>query len=359
MKEKKSVLRVLKRILTVILVILLILSVANMIAAKFIYDSLFPRFDSSDFYDAYYPTYEEIMDEYPRKEVGYLCGENRLQGYIYGEGQKGLVVIAPGLSSGARDYIGITMSLVDFGWRVFAFDPTGAYESEGESSVGFAQEIIDLEATLEYIRSDKELKNLELFILGHSRGGYAAACVLNSGFDISGIVTISGVNSAMEITIDSSKKHIGRLAYFGYPALYAYQSFIFGTELTQISAAESLNNSLCPALVIQGEDDDVTPVDTCSIFAHRDEITNPNVEYMLITEDDRSGHTTLMYSSDSAVYREDVTKDFYTLSDKYPEGIPEDVEDDFLETIDDRMTCKVDPGFMEQINSFFEKNLTK
>ncbi|MBQ8001491.1 MAG: alpha/beta hydrolase [Ruminococcus sp.] len=358
MAEIKTRKQKLLRGIVVTLVIILIFAIINLAAAKIIYDSLFPRFVYSDYDLAVNIDYEEIKEDYPRKEFGFFNNlDLRLQGYLYGEGNKGIIVVAPGLSSGADDYLSLTTGLADMGWRVLTFDTTGSFMSEGDDSVGFCQETEDLLAALTYIESDRELSRLPVFLVGHSRGGYAAACALESDFDISGVATISGANSPMEVTIDTSKNYVGNFAYAGYPFLYAYQSLIFGTEMTGMSASEAISQSDCPTLIIQGTEDTVTPPDTCSIYAHRDEIENPNAEYLVYSEEYQSGHSNLMYSKDAVLYAQDIDRQYEILTEEYPDGIPEAVADEFYASIDSEKANQPNLQLIEKINTFFEDAL--
>lgn len=344
--------------LVVTLVIILIFAIINLVAAKIIYDSLFPRFEYSSYDLALNVDYEEIKEEYPRKELGFFNNlDLRLQGYLYGEGNKGIIVVAPGLQSGADDYLSLILGLADMGWRVFSFDTTGSFMSEGDNSVGFCQETEDLLAVLDTIKHSKELSHLPLFLIGHSRGGYAAACALDSGHDIQGVATISGANSPMEVTIDTSKNYIGNLAYAGYPFLYAYQAMLFGTDMTSMSASESISNSNCPALIIQGSEDTVTPSDTCSIYAHKNEIKNPNAEYLVYSQEYQNGHTNLIYSKDAVLYTEGIDKQYEELLSKYPDGIPEDIAESFYSSIDSRKANELNTDLLIKINNFFEEAL--
>ncbi len=344
--------------LVVTLVIILIFAIINLAAAKIIYDSLFPRFDYSSYDLAMNIDYEEIKEEYPRREFGFFNNlDLRLQGYLYGEGDKGIIVVAPGLQSGADDYLSLILGLTDMGWRVFSFDTTGSFKSEGGDSIGFCQETEDLLSVIETIKHDKELKNLPLFLVGHSRGGYAAACALDSEYDIKGIATISGANSPMEVTVDTSKNYVGPLAYMGYPFLYAYQSMLFGAEMTEMKASEIISRSNCPTLIIQGTEDTVTPVDTCSIYAHSDEIENPNTEYLVYSDEYRNGHTNLLYSEEAVLYCESIDSRYEDLKDKYPEGIPEDIAEKFYSSIDSAKANQPNMHLIENINSFFENAL--
>lgn len=344
--------------LVVTLVIILVFAIVNLATAKIIYDLLFPQFEYSSYDLALNIDYEEIKEDYPRKEIGFFNNlDLRLQGYLYGEGNKGIIVVAPGLSSGADDYLSLILGLTDMGWRVFSFDTTGSFMSEGEDSVGFCQETEDLMAVIKTIKKDKELSSLPLFLIGHSRGGYAAACALDSDFDIKGVATISGANSPMEVTIDTSKNYVGNFAYAGYPFLYAYQAMIFGTEMTGMKASECISQSTCPTLIIQGTNDTVTPMDTCSIYAHRDEIENPNVEYLIYSDDNQNGHTNLIYSENAVLYAEDIDRQYDELADKYPDGIPKDVAEAFYSSIDSAKANEPNMHLIENINSFFEKAL--
>ncbi len=342
--------------LAVSLVVILIFVLMNFVAAIIIYDSLFPRFDYSSYDLALNIDYEEIKEEYPRREIGFY-NDIRLQGYLYGEGNKGVVVVAPGLQSGADDYLSLITGLVDMGWRVFSFDTTGSFRSEGGNSIGFCQETEDLLAGLNILTHDPELEGLPLFLIGHSRGGYAVACALESEYDIKGIATISGANSPMEVTIDTSKNYVGPLAYMGYPFLYAYQAMKFGTDMTSQKASEAISESTTPTLIIQGTQDTVTPTDTCSIYAHKEEISNPNVEYLVYSEELQNGHTSLLYSKDAVVYCEKVDKQYDALNDKYPEGIPENIAEEFYSSIDSEKANEANKDLIIKINSFFENIL--
>jgi alpha-beta hydrolase superfamily lysophospholipase len=85
-----------------------------------------------------------------------FSGENRLQRFIYGNpNNNGLVVISHGLGTTADSYFPMIMFFVDNGWRVFIYNNTGTAGSEGENVHGLIQSIIDLDATLNYVKNSK------------------------------------------------------------------------------------------------------------------------------------------------------------------------------------------------------------
>lgn len=357
MTERKAVnkRRILK-ITAVVIVAVLLLSLGMLAVTKFIYDAIFPRYDRSPLQTAINISYSEIMDTYPRERVEFMSGENKLTGYIYGENNSlGLVVIAPGLSDGAEDYTTIAMGFVDLGYRVFTFDTTGSFESEGENSVGFPQEVIDLDNALRFIESQTELKDLPLFLFGHSRGGYASAMMCAYPHDIKAIATVGAVNSPMEITMEWSTNYVGSFAFTGYPALYAYQAMVFGSELMSTSGAEAIDEGDVPTLVIHCENDVTVSIDGSSIYAHKDEVDNPKAEFVLYENEENAGHTTLLFTKEANAYREDIIDEYEHLNTKYNSEIPEDIEAEFLDQIDSMKAQEANTELIYLVNDFFKK----
>ena len=77
--------------------------------------------------------------------------------------------------------------------------------------MGFYQAVKDLNAVLGYIEASASLKNLPVFLYGHSWGGYTAAAVLNFKHNIAGVITISGFSSPMAITKEAAGRIIPTL----------------------------------------------------------------------------------------------------------------------------------------------------
>lgn len=293
--EKKSVF---KRILIIIITALIVFSVVSLAVTKLVYDGIFARFDCEISVPPEIPA-EMVAD---RETKEYYSGENKLSGYLY-RGSKApqgsaLIVIAPGFNACADSYLWQIKSLLDYGWSVFAFNTTGCCSSEGDSSVGFPQELCDTEATLKYIENNGRFGYNDIVLLGHSRGGYAVCCALSLGFDISAVVSISGINSAMEGVIGSAAEYVGPLAYGNYGFLWAYQAMLFGAETLNLSAGEEISKSDVPVLIVHGAEDEKVPLDRYSIISHRDEITSENVEYIIRSAPDSDGHTDLLFDED-------------------------------------------------------------
>lgn len=354
MAERKAVKRKILKITAVVTLAVLLLCMGMLAATKFIYDAIFPRYDRSPLETAINISYTEIMDKYPREKVEFMSDENKLTGYIYNKANPaGLVVIAPGLSDGGEDYTSLAMGFADLGYMVFTFDTTGSFESEGKNSVGFSQEVIDLDNALKYIEADPTLKDLPLYLFGHSRGGYASAMMCKSSHDIKAIATVGAVNSPMEITMEWSTNYVGPLAFTGYPALYAYQAMVFGGEIMSTTAAEAIDDGNVPALIIHCENDVTVSIDGSSIYAHKDEVENEKAKFMLYENMDNAGHTTLMFTKEANSYRQEIHDEYEHLSTLYGGEIPEDIEAEFLESIDSMKAQEANRELIKMISEFY------
>lgn len=309
----------LKKVLITIIIALLIFSVISFAATKIIYDNIFTRSEC----ETVDVTQELNGIVNSRENVNYYSGKNKLAGHLYRStatnDKNSLIVISCGIHSCKDSYLWQIKELTELGWSVFIFDATGNCDSDGDSKIGFPQMIYDLKSTLNYIEKENRFGYNDLMLLGHSQGGYAVCCALQYDYDISAIVSVAGINSAMDATISGASQYVGPLAYGNYGFLWLYQTLLFDSETVNLRADKVLSESETPALIIHGENDQVVPSDKFSIISHKDEIKNKKVEYIVRSAPDYSGHTDILYDKDG--------------------------------TANNRM--------IEIINNFFERNITK
>ena len=96
----------------------------------------------------------------------------------------------------------------------------------------------------------------------------------------------------------SSTQYVGPLAYGNYGFLWLYQAMLFGTDTLSLSADSEISKSDVPVLLIHGKEDTQVPMDRYSIVSHKEEITSDNVEYIIRSSPDNSGHTDLLFDED-------------------------------------------------------------
>lgn len=199
-----------------------------------VYERCFRRYDA--------PKAEDFGCPYRR--VSFESGGKALQGYLFGEGES-LVVMAAGLGNSACHYSPQIRYFQAAGKRVFAFDYTGCYESEGRSCRGFPQALDDLRAALRFLRENDLFGSKYLCLFGHSMGGYAVCSIL-SECAADAAVSVGGVNSAMEATISGVYHFFGRLAFLHYPFLYALP--VPALRAARLAARSHRRRAGCPRL---------------------------------------------------------------------------------------------------------------
>lgn len=336
---------------------ILLFSIVSMIVDIDIYNKQFPRYDRPDLSVTIDLTYEEFESQYPRELVSFKSGNNRLQGYVYGQDQdKGLVVVAHGIGGGADTYLAQIIFFVDQGWRVFAYDATGSFDSEGKTTKGFPQALIDLDAALSYINTQEAFDSLPILLFGHSWGGYAVANVLHYDHEIAGIATVSGANSPMEIILEQGKKMMGGFIYTQYPFLWLYQSILFG-KTASLNAVDAINGSNVPVLIIHGTKDDFVEFEGSSIISNINDITNPNVRSIALSESGHNGHNNLFLSDAAMAYIDDLNKVYRKLYDQYEQNIPYEVKQDFYSKVDRSLAKDINRELMDEINVFFMESI--
>ena len=292
--------RRIRKVLSVTGIILVLHIAVSFVITKIVYDRIFDRYD---------PVTPSVIPQ-TAEPVSFYSGENLLCGQFFDSPGDSLVVYVQGIHSNMESHYPLIQQMVESQQRdVFIFDMTGSCSSEGDSAKGFPQAVYDLDAALDFIDTAYDYE--EIFLFGHSRGAYAACCVLSRRNDIDGVVALNGPNSAMEAVAGTSAAKVGWIAYGNYPMLWLYQTILFGAKDVSISAAESIANSQTPVLIIQASQDETIPPDTISIYSHRGEI--PNAEFLLLPGD----HSSILYGTDESTANPELLNNIDAFLDKY------------------------------------------
>ena len=285
-----------KKVLIAIIIAVLLLGILSFAVTGAVYDRVFARYDCPQ------TVHTDAAARLPaREEHRYPSGDVTLAGALFTAADNcrdTLLVLVPGHHACVDSYAHQIAELTACGWSVFGFDPTGSCRSGGESAIGFSQAVLDLDATLDYLEAQDRLGYRRIALIGHSRGGYAACCMLATDHAVSAVVSVSGVNSAMEGVVGGAYRYVGDLAYGNYGMLWLYQVLLFGRETVDLRADRLLTATATPTLLIHGEGDEQVPLERYSILSHRDEIASGCVEYYVRRAPANAGHTDLMFSSD-------------------------------------------------------------
>ncbi len=352
MKTKKKVLKITG---IVLLALLALFCIASPIVVQALMNDTFARTEPPEAGLTSSILYEDIADRYDREPVSFLSGENRLTGHLYcGDNAGGLVVIAHGLGGGEGSYLPEMMWFADHGYQVLCYSNTGCWDSEGKNCIGLNQSVLDLDAALTWVEGESRFDGLPVFLFGHSWGGYAAAAIFHFDHDITASASVAGFNEAMPMIMEWGKGMVGPLIYLEYPFIWLNQKLTFGGTFG-LTAVDAINSTDTPILILHGSGDATVGYDTVSIIAKKDEITNPNVRYLVCSEDRRDGHNNLLYSPAAMDYVDEVNETGSRLDEQYDGDVPEEVLRDYYASIDKSREWELDPGVMGSILTLYRE----
>lgn len=279
------------------------LSALSFAAFVAIYDKMFPRLERPDYLlNIDKIDYKLYKNSLPREELTFLSKDVLLKGYYYSlKNPKGLVVVCHGMKSGADDYLPIIEFFYKNKYNVFSFDCTGTYDSQGKSTVGMCQPLIDLDNALTFVKNEKKFKSLPIYLIGHSWGGYAVGSVVLLHKDIKAVACISPVVDAHKLILEKKEQYIKKTILPSWSFLDIYQKHLFG-EYCKYNIIRGINESNIPFFIAHGINDEVILFKSQSIFVHQNELTNHNIKYY-IGKGFQSGHDSIWRSINALAYK--------------------------------------------------------
>ena len=311
----------------------------------------YPTYPVADYFYVHY------KDAYPRRNVSFYSGKNRLQGYIFGEeNTKGLLVFAHGIHSGHESYMQEILWMVDHGWRVFAYDATGSCTSEGRGTTGLIQSALDLHAALTYVENDETLKHLPVCLMGHSWGGYAVAAGLCFDHNVKASASIAGYSDSIQMMMRFAGATMGKATALLRPFAYLENRFLFGKYAT-LTAVDGINRANIPVMLVHGTGDELVRYDITGIVAHKDEITNPNVVIYPMSDAGQDGHMSIFHNEKSVEEIARINARLAKLKQKYGEDIPTEERQAVYADADLDLVNLPNDKMLGDINAFFKKAL--
>lgn len=300
------IMKYVKIIVFFIIIFFLIFSSTFLFGIHIAYTKVFSRADYNEYDNTKYLTYDEIDKEiYSREVIQISSGENVLSGYLYGTANnKGLIIVSPGHRDANDVKLYEVMYFVDQGWQVLSYDYTGCYNSEGESMISYMQAPTDLDAVLDYVEMDERFSDMPIMLFGHSLGAYASTAVLQEKHNITAVVAASGFDDPKEQWKYSVRRYTGIMGPILAPYAEMYMSFRF-SEDAHYSAIDGINATDIPIFIISGTEDEFYG-GMSKLYERQDEITNSNCIFLLMEEENHSGHYDYFLTAESIEYREQV-----------------------------------------------------
>ena len=338
------------KFLNIICLIILLIFILIPVSGVIVYKSAFVSYsyEPAPFPIGIKPYHQVGEKTYTCQEIQYKSNKETLQGYYYkAEESKGIIIFNHGYKSAAEVFFPLFIKLIDNNYSIFAYDGTGVNNSTGKSTIGFCQPLIDLNNTISYVKNSDLIEKNDIYLMGHSMGGYAVCSVLSLQDDIKGVVSLSGVCDAYNLIFDKGKQYIGFLVYLLKPLLNVLQNKDF-KEYKDYNSVKGLNDSNVPALIIHGVDDKTILYDKDSIISRKDLITNPNVTYYT-QEGLNAAHSNIIYSEESIRYQKEVTKTLKEITKNKDSARFEQ----YYNEIDHQLYSQIDNEILNQILNFY------
>ncbi len=261
--------------------------------------------------------------------------------YSYPNYQKDtLVIFDHGFGGGHLSYMKEIEKLCHMGYLVFTYDHTGCMKSEGDSPRGFSQSLRDLDDAINTLLNDPNISIKNLYVAGHSWGGYATLNICKYHKEIQKIVVLSGFVSVKKI-IEQNFKGL----------LKGYQKDIFELEANtnpdyiDNDAVLNLKNSETKALLIYSDNDHLVDKKIHYDYLYENLKDNKNIKFLL---EHNKGHNP-NYTLNAVSLLKDLT-----IKTKKAKNLNEEEKIKFRDSFDfDKMT-EQDEDVWKEIEDFLK-----
>ena len=214
-----------------------------------------------------------------------------LKGYFYyydNPKNMRLVVFDHGMFCGHLNYFREIETILSHGYLVFAYDHTGCMESGGEGTGGFAQSLRDLNEVITSLKTIEALNGYDIYVVGHSWGGYATLNIPKFHPDIKKIVPISGFISPREIIY----QHLSGIVRIFAKRIYNIEREK-NPDYMEISALDTLAKCDTCALIIHSPNDHMVKFKRHFLKLKKELSDKKNIEFLVVDGADHNPTYTL------------------------------------------------------------------
>lgn len=190
--------------------------------------------------------------KYDSFNIESCLGHTLVGGFYYYDNpiKSKLVIFDHGMFGGRRSYMREIEMLARHGYLVYAYDHTGCMESGGKDNGGFSGSLRDLDEVITKLKELNELKGRELYVMGHSWGGFSTLNIAKFHPNIKKIVALAGFISPKVII----KQHVSG-PYSLFSGIIYRGEVKASPKYMKCSAIDTLKNSDVEALICHSSDD--------------------------------------------------------------------------------------------------------
>ena len=316
------------------------------------------RFSSQDSYEHRFDSLVfKTQKDFPllqnRETVRFYSADHYLYGYIYRSSlSKGLVLFVHGIKGQADDAYAIgENALLEAGYDVFAIDLSASGRSEPNGIKGLHQGALDVKAAIDFICTRDDLKNLPLFLFGHSWGAYSCLASTNFITPVKKVVAISGFSTPIEEMVALPESKTGMELSANRPDLEAAMLDRCGPQYDLSALTGMKNNPQIKYLLIQGALDNVVPL---KASAYEKGKSFPNVTSFLV---ENKGHADILFSEEASQYQKQIEIGKRQVEKEYGKDIltyPPELLDSLKYNIDKQKASQIDAKLFETVDEFFQ-----
>lgn len=210
-----------------------------------------------------YPKFDDF-DSLNREEYTTIFLRAPIRGYIYTNKNyqgdyKGFIILSHGLWGTHIQYLMDIEFLTSLGYKVLAFDNYGVGISGGNSQISLANASFVLDTVINDVEKNNINNNLDIYLYGHSMGGYAVSCILKRHREIKKAIIRSSPISASKAGADlllKKKKFLGSLIY---PTVSFSTNAILGRKNNPNAIKSIKKNNDTSILLIHAKNDSIVP----------------------------------------------------------------------------------------------------
>ncbi len=275
--------------MNIYILICIILSIFLLIfsISLFIYYKAFGKRWEPDGIIKYYQ--EEDYINFKSEDVSIKTKKGILRGkkyYYQKDNYKGIFIFSHGMWSSHRSYIQEIEILAANGYYVLSVDAYGTDLSDGKAIKGLGNSLFVLDETIKY--SKKFFNSQDIYVMGHSWGGYAALNISKIHNDINKIVIMSPFISVK----DALKTFLPKYLYICIPFLIFFDFINFG-KYSLYNGKKSIKNTNTKTLILHSKDDLVIPYNKSTNLLEK--INNKNISFYIV--DGKNHNPDYKYSS--------------------------------------------------------------
>ena len=199
-----------------------------------------------------------------------------------------LIIFDHGLANGHRAYIREIETLCRHGYFVYTFDHTGADSSEGGDVNGLLGSLADMDDCLNAIKDIPAVLGREIYLVGHSRGGFSSLNVFPDHPEVKKVVALSALISISAM----HKQLIPAIASPFRKALYQLEKNR-NPEYCDYSAIDALEKTDIPVLLIHSLDDKTVSAKLNILEVRKQLFDRENLEFVLLNGKGHDPHYTV------------------------------------------------------------------